>query len=750
MMKEGFKFSVRSSKLKTKTAIRRKGESMREKLACLLIAFVMCLGPSVSAQQTAQHQTKPGEQDPTIKLQTELVEVRAVVTDRQGQVVSGLKKEDFELLENGKPQEVSFFSIARVAGDENRPSTPGTPAADNTDASRTSRERLSEAPVRTVVLFVDNLHLSASSLLQVKQALRRFIDEQLTEQDMVALVSSSGTLGLVEQFTRNRQILRYAIERLNPGPSARATLFTPYLAAQVERGDTEALDVAIEVMKQEEFLTTLPMDREERILRDFARARANQILAEASYKRQATLLTLKAVAERMAGLPGQRLIALFSDGFTLHGPRGYVNTNDLQDAVSRAVRSGVAIYSIDAKGLQPPSMFNAALRTPVTDTRLYSYQSASEKDSENVLNAVAKDTGGEAFFNTNDLGSALQQALDSNRFSYVLAYYPAEEGKSTQFRRLTIRVKNHPEYTVRMPKGYQPSDLAKAKKDEAAATPQGRLVQAMLSPLSHSEIVVSAVADFLESEMDQARVSVRVYISGDKLTYREQNLEHALSLEMLTIIYDSQGQRVDAKSENVQGNLKPDHLRLAKQSGYTYVRRVALKPGLYQVRVGVREFITERLGTATAWVEVPNLSSSKLTLSSLILLDSPAESALTLTSASDKTQGSAPLSSKLIEGIRFYPRGQLCAYFFRIYQNAKAPTNDLTMQTEFMQSGRTIAQSEWQPAFARKIGEDNKGALIAGQLQLEGLKPGIYELRITVKDPQSKRSVQRAAPFGVE
>src|SRR5207237_4347579 len=129
---------------------------------------------------------------------------------------------------------------------------------------------------------------------------------------------------------------------------------------------------------------------------------------------------------------------------------------------------------------------------------LFSYQSAAERDLENGLNSLARDTGGEAFFHTNDLSGALKRVLDSNRFYYVLAYYPPDERKSKQFRRLTIRVKNHPEYTVRTAKGYLPMDVAKAKQEEAAATPQQRLMHAMLTPLTRSEINVSASADFLE------------------------------------------------------------------------------------------------------------------------------------------------------------------------------------------------------------------------------------------------------------
>ena len=721
---------------------------MTHKLTCLLMIIALCFGSHVSARQkaaqnqtkTTQPQTKPSEQE-QIKVNTDLIQVRAVVTDKQGQIVRGLKQEDFELLENNKPQEVSFFSVI----DQDSPSALNQTAdAVAGEHPKTSRERLSEKPARTVVLFVDNLHLSAVSLGQVKQALRRFIDEQLTEEDLVALVCSTGTTGLVEQFTRNRQVLRYAIERINPGPTTVPDkLFTPYLAAQIARFDRDATDVAINIMKQEGSINDLlPYNMQV----DVVRGQANGIIVDALYQRRATLLTLKALAERMATLPGQRLITIFSDGFTLYDDMGTMDTGDLQATVNRAMRFGVTIYAIDAKGLETPAFFNAFLRGNLPDMRLHSYQLSAQRDLEHGLNALAKDTGGEAFFHTNDMVGALKRALDLNRSYYVLFYYPPDEYKPKQFRSLTVRVKNHPEYTIRTPKGYLPLDMAKARQEEAMATPQQRLMQAMRAPLHQNEIVVSATADFLESDLDDAQVTLRVNIAGDRLTYPKQEEKHTLGLELVMLIYDANGQRLDGKSVTLQGKIKPENLDLLKQNGYSYFRRVAIKPGLYQARVGVRELNTELIGTTTAWIEVPSMTKFKLTLSSLILLDTPTSAA----PDSPEAQGSAPASAKVVEGIRFYAHNQPCAYFFRIYQPPGMSDEGLVMQTEIIQDGKSITQSAWGPVSACQIGKDKKGIAIGAQIGLKGLKSGIYELRMTVKDPQSKRTVQRIAPFGVE
>src|SRR5215813_2453286 len=190
-------------------------------------------------RQSKASQNPPGQDQP-IRVKTELINLRAVVTDKRGQPITDLKKEDFELMENGKPQEVSFFSVVKIPSrgearqPQNSPSnvTPDVPA-------RTTRP--AETIGRTVLLYVDTLHLSPQSLLSVKQSLRKFIDERLTDQDLTAIVTSAGSLGVVEQFTRDRRVLRYAVDRLGSRPNARDSLFTPYIAGMVDRGDREAL-----------------------------------------------------------------------------------------------------------------------------------------------------------------------------------------------------------------------------------------------------------------------------------------------------------------------------------------------------------------------------------------------------------------------------------------------------------------------------------------------------------------------------
>ncbi|MGH9840619.1 MAG: VWA domain-containing protein [Blastocatellia bacterium] len=684
-----------------------------------------------ASKQPAQDTNRQPAQDQPVRIKTDLIELRAVVTDKQGRAITDLKREDFELLENNKPQQAAFFSVVRIPGrGEAKPAE--TPAA---SGSPSGVVRPAETPARTVVLYVDTLHLSIQSLMSVKQALRKFIDERLTDQDLTAIVTSAGSLGVVEQFTRDRRVLRYAVDRLSSRPNGRASLFTPYLAAQADRGDREGLQVAMAVYAAEERIP--PNDPS---LRQMTEARARQIISEATWLRRAALLTLGEVVRRVADLPGQRLVVMASDGFTLLDQGGSPDTNDLQTVTSRAVRSGVIIYTIDAKGLQPPVMFDASLGAMPNDPRIASYSSAGERDLENGLNALAKDTGGEAFFNTNDTAGAMGRALDDNQVYYALAYYPAGEESEKKFRKITVKVRNHPEYRVRTQRGYLPAELAKKTKEAEALTPQQRFVNAMLAPLPQTTIGVTATADYIEFPQDAAQVTLQIHVDGRTLSFTEANGRHQFETEVVTMIFNSDGKRVDVKSETITGNLSLERKELAVQNGIQYGRRVALKPGLYQVRAGVREPAGERMGTAAVWVETADLTKKRLAMSSLILSNEVKEQPVGGNEA-------APLTSRLAQGIRYYRDGQPLVYFFRLYH---ATEPDAVMQIEILKDEKPFVSTPWQAVATRLVGQDAKGMLIGGQLALGKTQPGIYELRVSVKSDKMKRPIQRSIPFGIE
>lgn len=704
------------------------------------VAFYFLVGliliPSLSVLSAGQEQKKKADQDWTVELKTVLVELRATVADRQGRPVEGLKKEDFELLEKGRPQTISFFSEQRVG-----PISISQPVnLANVTPVPTETPVRPRDPSRSLTLFVDTLHLSNQNVLRVKQSLKKMIVEQITDEDAVMIVTSSGVEGIPARFIRDRSVLNHYVDRISAWGSPKTSYFSPALAADVRRESQDAIEVAIKLLEAEESLNREMLS--DQMLRQMVLGRAMEVLSAASFKRLSLLGTFKAAAELMSRAPGQRVMFLFSDGFSLLDSRGNTETQDLRAAISKAVRSGVVVYSIDTKGLEAPIETDASRPRLVINTqsggfdsavlgRVQSYASASEKELQNGMNELATDTGGAAFFRTNDINGAVRKSIEGNRIYYALAYYPSTEGEG--FRELSLKVKGHPEYQVRTQKGYLASDLG-AKAKSLARTPQQRLFEALAQPLPETGLNVNAWAHHLEIESDKAQVSLQVEIDGSNLNYREKDNRGALAIDVAACVYDRTGKLVNSFIEKITGSVPLENLESARHSGFVYTKRLELKPGYYQVRMGAIEPESDLIGTAVAWVDVPDLSKGKPALSSILL-------------SVNLAQKNAPEPQEW-NSIKSVKAPGPLVYYLMLYNAPSSTGSEFTIQSEIAQNEKVIYQSEPQSVSSRMIGKDGKGIEIGGQLSLQ-LEPGLYELRVAVKD-KSNRELRRTVDFLVE
>ncbi len=711
---------------------------MKKSNAAFLLSFFIFINSLFSPSLLAQNQKS--EQDQVLKLKSELINVRAVVTDKNGKVVDGLKKEDFEVLENNRRQEISFFSLERI--------TNPTRLANEITPTDSSKTKAANPPSqsnasRTVALFVDTVNLSLSSLPLVKAELKKFLATQLREQDWVAILTTNNGLGILEQFTQDRQILNRAIDKLRPWQPVTGTqFFTPYLAAQVLNTNKVARLLALCIVRQENGEVCAMQDANPMTIQlspadeNRVNARARGVLLQANQRRQITLSTLKAVTERLQDLPGQKILALFSDGFTLFDSSGSPDLTSLQAVTSRALRSGVVIYSFDTKGLKMDAAFaDASIGTFLPPPQFASYATSGSKDLEDSLNALAADTGGKALFNTNNLNLGLQKALDENSVYYALDYYSSNESNDEKFRKISVSIKNRPELKVRAQRGYLPAGLKTAAQP---LTAQQRLVKAMTAPLPTTTIGVRATAEYLEIEGDKAQVMLSVYTDPKTLDYAEQNNLRAFNVEVGIAILDESGKLVKTFNEQIKGSLLPEQVDLAKRNSFKYSKRIELKPGAYNIRVGVLETRTEKIGTTSNWVEVPDLSKGKLALSDLLLIN-------TVSQDVGKSTLSQPISK---QGSRIYKSVDVLTYAFKIYNSTDEA--NLMMQVEFTQNGQPILQTDWVKVTAMMDDKDSKGINVSQQFKLNNLQPGTYEMTLKVKDGRMNQTAQAEALFTIE
>ena len=717
-----------------------KKRSAQRRLWCVA-SVVMLVTQSALAAPPQSATNKVESQDRPIRLKTDLIELRAVVTDKQGKPVTDLTKDDFEITEDGRKQVVSFFTAEQISG-ARATSLPGAAPASRRQVPPAAR------PKRTVALFVDTLHMATASLMQVKQHMLKFVDERLGDEDLAAVVATGGGgLGLFSQFTSDKRVLRAAINRLSNFPASRSDgAYTPFLAARVEAEDADALEVAKSIVRQEEHLPDDP--HYESLVTSLAKSRARQISVEATYLRRETLSVLKAVAARIAEMPGQRMVLFLSDGFTLFDDTGATDSDDLRAAISRATRSGVVVYAVNAKGLHGNRMYDVTTSVPSEPRIVHllpNYFAAGDRELEAGMERLAKGTGGEAFLTTNDLKGALGKALDDNGFYYALAYYPAAPEEKKRFRSIKVRVKGHDDYRVRTQSGYLTSDLLK-EKTALPTDPRKSLIKTMGEPLAATEIGVDASADFIWLPSDDAQVSVYVFVAARNLGYKEQGQSFVTSFTLLTGVLDSSGRTTDVSQDTVQIRLSREQLERARENVYRYTKRLRLEHGLYQIRVGVLDPQTGKVGTASAWVEVPDLKSKKLILSSI--------STVKLPSDDDKATQAAKLAvsqPSLRNGLLLFRPDDVVAYYGKARQAGLGEHSaaGLMIQEQILRDEEVVFEDTWKPLSSLVFAKEADSVEFGGRVPSSRLKPGYYTLRISVKDPQSKAPQTRETSFEI-
>jgi hypothetical protein len=241
-------------------------------------------------------------------------------------------------------------------------------------------------------------------------------------------------------------------------------------------------------------------------------------------------------------------------------------------------------------------------------------------------------------------------------------------------------------------------------------------------------------------------VSIEVFIDGSTLQYERQGGRDAVDCELTTVIFDKSGKSTNVVTDKVQGALTADKLALAKQQGYRYVKQFELKPGIYQARVGVRDSASERIGTANTWVEVPSLRRTGVALSSVLLNRLQTEG-----DKNSKTQGPELFAPGVKQGIATFKQGASLAYQLTVYDKStrKPEELELLVQSEVMEGDQPLYRSDWKPVNERLVGVSATGFDVGGQINLD-IKPGIYELRITVKHRKTNRTARQTVMFEVE
>jgi VWFA-related protein len=726
-------------------------------------SLLLCLsgfGPVARARNPARQ--NPQGKDEVLRVETEIVQTDVAVFDKSGRFVEGLRPEQFEVKVDGQVVPVSFFE--RV--------TAGSPRE---EAARAGRPAPAAAPPaaargrgRHVAFFLDDVHLSPASVERTRRTVAQFFERGMAAGDRAMVGTVTRQAGFLEQFTDNRAVLRAALARVVHKPytvrDAETVPMTEYQALRIDQGDRDALGYyATQLMKESSFRlpgggtlgpppggpagqrlpagqTTagLTRDKAERMVRE----RASLLLRQSANVSQATLAALENLIRSVAEVPGRKLVFFFSDGFYLND-RETGFSDRLRRITDAAARAGVVVYTLDARGLVGDT--DASSNRADSGGQLARANVGELSASQDPLATLADETGGRARLNSFALGEAVARALEETANYYRLAWKPlAAESRGGKFRRVEVSVVGRPDLAVRAPRGYVTGAAAasEAKPDAKAASraPEEELREALAAAVAKRSLPTLVSASFVDVPGAGPVLTSSVQVSTDGLDYGADGRQPAV-VDVAGVVLNDQGRQ----AANFRTRLSvpppaPEAPGPAGQ-GVIYNHRAPLAPGLYQVRAAARDTRGGLVGSASGWVEIPDLSKRQLTLSSLHLGGRAAGG-----DAAQAGGGAAPQVQFSVD--HKFPRTSRLDFLVIVYNAARAAGApiDLTAQLKIYSDGRAVVAS--QPG-RLAAGDDPARVPFAGSVSLGQLPAGLYEMEVAVTDNAAKATATRRSAFEV-
>jgi VWFA-related protein len=696
------------------------------------------------------------DQTDVLRVFTELVQTDVMVFDKQGHFIDGLKKEDFELRIDGQPKPIDFFErvtagsaneesqLAAARGSSNRTNNPDTVAPVPLDRGR------------PIFFYLDDLHMDLGSLTAAKKVVSEFVDKQMAQNDEVAITSASGQIGFLQQLTDNKTVLHAALERLRFRPYSVRDMdrppMTEYQALQIERYDRDTTDFFVE----QTVAQNPGMSREQ--AETVVHTRARIMLQQAEVATMATISGLDGLVRSANKLAGRKLVFLISGGFFLNPQEGSMSR--VQQITSLAARNGVVIYSIDARGLTT-GLPDAATETAFDITGRLERSSMGElAASQDLMNALARDTGGRATFNTNALGVGLAKALKETSAYYLLAWKPERETQhASKFHRIEVKVIGRPKLVVQVRRGFfdvepEPA-VAKSNKPKqpeankpAAANklPDSDLRNKIGATFPERGIPVSLDLTYLKTSDKGWLLTTMMEVPSAFLAFETVGGKQVAAVEVAGVFFNARGQTGGSFTKNITLEAQPDYVSGRSSVRYSYP--LFLQPGMYNVRVAARDPKTNRIGSAYDWIEIPNLKPSQLGISSVVVGLRPS-AAINSNSESSQTLVS---SLEVNIGHRFQRESNLRFAIF-VYNAVPAPAPDskpdLALQLIMVRDDQPVVTTP-----LRKISTDGITDLsripYAGEVPLAGLPAGRYLLKVTVIDRIAKQSASQEARFEIE
>jgi VWFA-related protein len=659
----------------------------------------------------------PSQTDYTFHAETELVLVNVTVRDKSGKVVRDLKPEDFQIKEDGKLQQIISFDI------ENTDAVPALDVAqakplENPPAPAPTSEKPQLAAAvefkdrRLIVLFFDLSGMEPDEIDHSVTAALNYVDKQMAPADLVSIISLGSSLQVNQDFTTDHALLKKALQALNPGAgqgfeegSTGTTEGTPDTGGSFTADDTE--------------YNIFNTDRR--------------------------LEALRSVAERLSHVQQKKSLIYFSSGIDR---TGIENESELKAATNAAVRANLAFYTMDIRGLQALVAGGEAQNASLRGTSPYSGQSTlnalnSNFTTQETLVTLAADTGGRAFLDSNDFSKVFKGVQEDTSSYYVLGYHSTNPARDGRYRRISVSLKQ-PGAKIEYRRGYYaPADYQHSTKEDR----ERQLEEELNSDLPATDLPLYLAAGYFRIGDNKFFVPISLAVPGSQIPFTSTSNQDKATLDVIGMALDSNKRQVGDLRDTVK--LAVNTSTEVRRKNVQYNNGFILLAGKYHLGFVVRENQSGRMGSFETDIEIPDLKTQPLKMSSVVLANQ-------IQPSKNTRNNSNPLvrdGSEIIPSVtHVFSIGQHLYLYYEVYDpghegqaNGKSKGgNDsgirLLTNIAFFQ-GKVKAYESPLQEMKELNARDRGAAVFQLDVPLTQLKPGFYTCQVNVVDDAAGRFI---------
>jgi VWFA-related protein len=695
-----------------------------------LVAGVVLAGQQAGQPEGAQPQR------PTFRAQIDYVEVSAIVTDDDGNLVKDLKATDFQIFENGQPQTVSVFTPVTIPVERfERTLVDGKPLSYDVMTNEGIRDG------RVYVIVLDDYHVGPMRASQVKVAAKKFIEEYVAPNDMVAVIHASGRSNASQEFTTNKDLMIASIDR--------------FIGMKLRSSTLERLDQYR--LTQDTRCRPVDGNQDGNVQGDQCDRLLDMLDPERAYFARSSMETLRNTSRLLDTVNGRRKAVLyFSEGIDYNtvdvmGEVARFATDVLyamRDAIGAATRSNVAYYAIDPRGLVGMSDdemdMDAPPQNPTLNLNPWNVRD-EQRLAQNALRSLAESTGGYASVNSNDFSTAFERVVRDSSNYYLLGYYPTDTRRDGRVRRIEVKV-NRPNTKVFARKAYvAPKDREEKRTEESASGTSAELRAVLNAALPTPGLGVSVHTANFRGAGPKSSVMVTVQIDGTSLQFQKEGDTFNNKLEISMMALDTSGKIQGGDRTQLDLKLRDQTRQLVEQTGFRSVLQLELPAGRYQLRVAARELNGGALGSVFNDLVVPDFAKERFSMSGVLLTSTSA--GLTPTPRlPEELKQMLPAPPTTIRG--FGNRETIYGYV-DVYDGV-TPAHTVDITTTVTGTAGTQVFSTTQERASSEFTGPRGGYGVQFEIPLQDVAPGLYVLKVEAKPRLAKvDAVSRELTFAV-